>query len=189
MARNSVALLRQLTGNRSKLSSAYHLLQQLPSNSAQTLHYIPKPPSLPNIFPSTFVSRSFHFSKLPFLQYRSLSSSSDPSNIVPIKSEEGFKTAFSKVQDGSLPAIFYFTAVWCGPCRFISPIIKELSEQYPHVTTYKIDIDEESLGKILSELNITSVPTLQFFQNGKKAAEVIGADIERLKNTMEKLYK
>ncbi|XP_050147507.1 thioredoxin O, mitochondrial-like [Malus sylvestris] len=39
----------------------------------------------------------------------------------------------------------------CG--RFISPIIGELSEQYPHVTTYKVDIDE---------------PTFQFFKTGRR---------------------
>lgn len=32
-------------------------------------------------------------------------------------------------------------------------------------------------------------PTLHFFQNGKKAGEVIGADVQRLKDTMEALYK
>lgn len=32
-------------------------------------------------------------------------------------------------------------------------------------------------------------PTLHFFQNGKKAAEIIGADVARLKDTMDKLYK
>lgn len=32
-------------------------------------------------------------------------------------------------------------------------------------------------------------PTLHFFQNGKKASEVIGADVQRLKDTMEALYK
>lgn len=32
-------------------------------------------------------------------------------------------------------------------------------------------------------------PTLHFFKNGKKSGEVIGADVERLKDTMEALYK
>lgn len=129
------------------------------------------------------------FSKLPFPQTRSFSSPSGSSNIVPIKSENEFNASLTKVQDESLPAIFYFTAVWCGPCRFISPVIGELSEQYPHVKTYKIDIDEEGLGSVLSKLNISAVPTLHFFKNGEKADEVIGADIARLKNTVEKLYK
>ncbi|CAI9760016.1 unnamed protein product [Fraxinus pennsylvanica] len=119
----------------------------------------------------------------------SSSASSDPSNIVLIESEEQFNDSLRKVQDESLPAIFYFTAVWCGPCRLLSPIIGQLSEKYPHVTTYKIDIDKEGLGNALSKLNIHSVPTLHFFQNGKKASEVIGADVERLRDTMEALYK
>lgn len=32
-------------------------------------------------------------------------------------------------------------------------------------------------------------PTLHFYKDGKKASEVIGADLQRLKNTMEDLYK
>ncbi|XP_050147305.1 thioredoxin O2, mitochondrial-like, partial [Malus sylvestris] len=67
------------------------------------------------------------------------------SNIVVIKSEDEYNSAISKAKDGAERALFYFTAVWCGPCRFISPVIGELSEQYPHVTKYKIDIDEEGL--------------------------------------------
>ncbi|KAI3455798.1 hypothetical protein Pfo_012461 [Paulownia fortunei] len=123
--------------------------------------------------------------------FRSFSSppSSDPSKVVLIESEEQFNESLRKVQDESLPAIFYFTAVWCGPCRLLAPIIGQLSEKYPHVTTYKIDIDKEGLGNALSKLNIHSVPTLHFFQDGKKASEVIGADVQRLKDTMEALYK
>ncbi|KAF7842951.1 thioredoxin O1, mitochondrial isoform X2 [Senna tora] len=118
-------------------------------------------------FPQLSLLSSFH-------SFCSDSVFSGPSNIALVKSEEEFKNILSKVQDESLPAIFYFTAVWCGPCRFISPVIAELSEKYPHVTTYKIDIDQ---------------PTLHFFQNGKKADELIGADVGRLKYIMEKLYK
>ncbi|TQD98377.1 hypothetical protein C1H46_015978 [Malus baccata] len=58
----------------------------------------------------------------------------------------------------------------CG--RFISPIIGELSEQYPHVTTYKVDIDE---------------PTFQFFKDGKKVAQVAGANVAGLRNTFGSL--
>ncbi|KAK4420984.1 Thioredoxin O1, mitochondrial [Sesamum alatum] len=131
-------------------------------------------------YQSTFLNLSRSFSSLP---------SSDPSNVVLIESEEQFNDSIRKVQDESLPAIFYFTAVWCGPCRLLSPVIRQLSEKYPHVTTYKIDIDKEGLENALSKLNIHSVPTLHFFQDGKKASEVVGADVQRLKNTMEALYK
>ncbi|KAL0442308.1 UNVERIFIED_CONTAM: Thioredoxin O1, mitochondrial [Sesamum latifolium] len=137
-------------------------------------------PASATTFQSHLLNHSRSFSAAP---------SSDPSNVVSIESEQQFNDSLRKVQDESLPAIFYFTAVWCGPCRLLSPIIGQLSEKYPHVTTYKIDIDKEGLGSALSKLNIHAVPTLHFFQNGKKANEVIGADVQRLKDIMEALYK
>ncbi|XP_054776604.1 thioredoxin O2, mitochondrial [Prosopis cineraria] len=153
----------------------------------------PSPPS------KSFTNSSFsaiatitppQLSVLPsFHHYRRFGSSSGPSHIVLVKTEEEFNNILSKVQDQSLPAIFYFTAVWCGPCRFISPVIEDLSGKYPHVTTYKIDIDQEAIQGTLGKLMITSVPTLHFFQNGKKADELIGADVGRLNYIVEKLFK
>ncbi|KAM7505677.1 hypothetical protein LguiB_004581 [Lonicera macranthoides] len=131
---------------------------------------------------ATFMSSQFFNRNL-------CSSSSGPSNIVVVESEEQLNSTLRKVQDESLPAIFYFTAVWCGPCKLLSPIIGQLSQIYPHVTTYKIDIDQEALGSALNKLDIHSVPTLHLYQDGKKAAEVVGADAQRLRDTMEKLYK
>ncbi|XP_008225887.1 PREDICTED: thioredoxin O2, mitochondrial [Prunus mume] len=193
MARNSGVLARQLLGNRNNLCAAllnHH--HKLPSNSFQTLASISTTPSSSHTTPSNSkpVSKSVHhFSNPHFLQHRPLSSPSGPSKIVPIRSENEYCSAINVVQDKALPALFYFTAVWCGPCRFISPVIGELSEQYPHVTTYKIDIDEEGLANTLGKLNISSVPTFQFFQDGKKVAEIIGADVARLRDTFGKLYK
>ncbi|KAL5064127.1 hypothetical protein RYX36_025864 [Vicia faba] len=70
---------------------------------------------------------------------RSLSSASASPGLILVDSAEEFDKIRSKVQDDSSHAIFYFTAVWCGPCRFISPIVGELSKEYPNVATYKID--------------------------------------------------
>ncbi|XP_050230839.1 thioredoxin O1, mitochondrial-like isoform X2 [Mercurialis annua] len=99
-----------------------------------------------------------------------------------------FQRTLCSSPDKCLPAIFYFTAVWCGPCKFIAPILKEESNKYPDVTTYKIDIDQEGLRSVLSRLGISAVPTLHFFENGKKVTEVVGADIQQMKDTMEELY-
>ncbi|KAI4332061.1 hypothetical protein L6164_017000 [Bauhinia variegata] len=141
------------------------------------------------LFTSAAISSSLLSNFPPFQNSRSLCSASGPSNIVLVKSEEEFTNILGKVQDKSFPAVLYFTAVWCGPCRFISPVIEELSEKYPHVTTYKIDIDEEAIHGTLGKLNISAVPTFQFYQSGKKADEIVGADVARLKDTMDKLYK
>ncbi|XP_011096833.1 thioredoxin O2, mitochondrial [Sesamum indicum] len=192
--RGASAMLRRLVSGtapscRSLSSISDHLILSsalAASCSSLILADVATPPLFITPAPAT----KFH-SHLHLNHSRSFSSppSADPSNVVSIESEEQFNDSLRKVQDESLPAIFYFTAVWCGPCRLLSPIIGQLSEKYPHVTTYKIDIDKEGLGSALSKLNIHAVPTLHFFQNGKKASEVIGADVQRLKDTMEALYK
>ncbi|XP_042407256.1 thioredoxin O, mitochondrial-like [Zingiber officinale] len=125
----------------------------------------------------------------PFFSSRLFSSASGPSNIVLIQSGDQLTDALKKAQDDKVPAIFYFTAVWCGPCRVIAPFIEEMSHKFSHVTTYKVDIDQEGLGSILSSLQIHSVPTFQFFHNGKKATEVVGADKKQLEETFKSLYK
>ncbi|XP_027916343.1 thioredoxin O1, mitochondrial isoform X1 [Vigna unguiculata] len=179
MARNwlfrSLALRHAIKNSvRPIFSSAHHRFLSLPSK--------------PALFATAIASSQL--SLLPsFRHSRSLSSVAGSSDVVLVNSEEEFNNILTKVQDNSLHAIFYFTAVWCGPCRFISPIVGELSKKYPHVTTYKIDIDQEAIQGTLSKLQITSVPTLHFFQNGKKADVLIGADVARLTNITEKLFK
>ncbi|KAJ8765946.1 hypothetical protein K2173_020462 [Erythroxylum novogranatense] len=148
--------------------------------------------SSPNaiVFPanSSASTQNLHLSS-PSLQFkRALSSTSGPANIVLINSDAEFEKVIKDVQGKSLDRIFYFTAVWCGPCRVISPVITELSEKFAHVGVHKIDIDQEDIGNTLRNLQISSVPTLHFYQNGKKAAEIVGADVARLKNVMETLY-
>ncbi|RID67016.1 hypothetical protein BRARA_D02122 [Brassica rapa] len=166
------------------------------SSSARSL--IASPSSTPSQIPrnsllpaSSFVSSiESNFSTTCFPRTRSLCSSAGGGNgVVIVKSEEEFTNAMSQAVGGSSPSIFYFTAVWCGPCRFIAPVIEELSKQYPDVTTYKIDIDEGGLSNTLSKLSITAVPTLQFFKEGSKKGEIVGADVAKLKNLMEQLYK
>ncbi|KAK7399815.1 hypothetical protein VNO78_11008 [Psophocarpus tetragonolobus] len=147
-------------------------------------------PSKPSLFAAVTATASSQLSLLPsFHHSRSLSAAAAPSDLVLVNTEEEFNNILTKVQDHSLHAIFYFTAVWCGPCRFISPIVGELSKKYPHVTTYKIDIDQEAIQGTVGKLQITSVPTLHFFKNGKKADELIGADVARLNHITEKLFK
>ncbi|KMT06149.1 hypothetical protein BVRB_7g163180 [Beta vulgaris subsp. vulgaris] len=121
---------------------------------------------------------------------RSYSSDSElPSNIVLVQSDDQLNDSLQKAEDDSSQAIFYFTAAWCGPCQFLWPDMKKLSERLPDVKFYKIDIDEVGAGPTIGKLNIFSVPTLHFFKNGKKAAEVVGADVKRIKDISSELYK
>ncbi|CAN8316309.1 unnamed protein product [Cochlearia groenlandica] len=168
----------------------------LRSSSGSSAFSIPAPPLIsPSNSISSLIARNSSFASSTFRdtyihRLRSFCSESGGVNgVVIVKSEKEFIDAMNKAQDGSLPSIFYFTAAWCGPCRFIAPVIEELSKKYPDVTTYKVDIDEGGLSNTLGKLNIAAVPTLQFFKEGSKKDEIVGADVTKLKNLMEKLYK
>ncbi|GAA0165379.1 oxidoreductase [Lithospermum erythrorhizon] len=182
------SILRRF-GSRPYISSSSSTLM---ISTAAASYIIPEMP--PTLFHNYAFAPTFTLNFHPnnnFINYRNFSSQSPsgPSNLVVIESEEQFNDSLRKACDEDFPAIFYFTAAWCGPCRLLSPIIGQLSEKYPHVTTFKVDIDKEGLAGPLGKLAITAVPTLHFFQKGKKASEVVGADVQRLKDTMEELYK
>ena len=75
-------------------------------------------------------------------------------------------------------------ANWCGPCKMISPVIDQLSEEYKETKFYKIDVDEAQ--DITKEYNIMSIPTLLIFENGELKEKVVGL---RSKSELEELIK
>ena len=68
---------------------------------------------------------------------------------------------------GELPAIIDFYADWCGPCKMVSPILEELSEEYKgKINIYKIDTETEQ--ELAAAFNIRSIPSILFIpKNGK----------------------
>ena len=70
--------------------------------------------------------------------------------------------------------IIDFWAEWCGPCRMVDPIIKEIGEEYDgKVLVTKVDVD--SNPGISSKLGIRNIPTVMFFKNGKMVDKQVGA--------------
>lgn len=54
--------------------------------------------------------------------------------------------------------------VWCGPCKFVSPILEKLHEE-GLINVLKVDLDQNRpLGQ---RFGITAIPTLLFFKNGQ----------------------
>lgn len=66
-----------------------------------------------------------------------------------------------------------FFAEWCAPCRMLVPILEELSqEKKDQLKIIKIDIDQAQ--DITGEYQVTSVPTLILFKDGKEINRTIG---------------
>jgi thioredoxin 1 len=72
------------------------------------------------------------------------------------------------------PVLVDFTAVWCGPCKQISPILDELSvEQAEKLQIAKIDVDENP--QTVLQYDVMSMPTLILFKDGVPERKMIGA--------------
>ena len=72
---------------------------------------------------------------------------------------------YEKSQDwkykGSKPAIIDLYADWCGPCRMVAPIMKELAKEYAgKIVIYKVNVDKEK--ELAAAFGIQSIPTFLF---------------------------
>jgi thioredoxin 1 len=65
-----------------------------------------------------------------------------------------------------------FFAEWCGPCQMMSGVIEKLAEKNPNVSFAKINVDENP--KLSEEYEISSIPCVIFFQDGKEVDRLIG---------------
>ena len=77
-----------------------------------------------------------------------------------------------EVLNSSQPVLVDFYETWCGPCKMLSPVIEELSQEASGYSVGKVDVDEEPA--LAAQFNIMSVPTLMVFENGKVSAVSAG---------------
>ncbi len=85
--------------------------------------------------------------------------------------DDNFET---EVLKSDMPVLIDFWAVWCGPCKMISPIVEELADEYNgKLKIGKLDVDENQQTSI--KYGVRSIPTLLIFKDGKLKDTVIGA--------------
>jgi len=92
----------------------------------------------------------------------------------------------AKVIEGSKakPVVVDFWAPWCGPCRMVSPVLDELSnEMAARITFFKLNTDENQ--QTASQFGVMSIPTVMLFKGGEPVERIIGATTKN--NFKEKL--
>ncbi len=99
------------------------------------------------------------------------------------KKQDHIKKDVVKITDSSFeqiiatsnqPVVIYLWADWCGPCKFVSPIINELKTKYREsVIINKINVDTNP--KFLERYKVRNIPTILIFKNGKLMDRLIGS--------------
>lgn len=89
--------------------------------------------------------------------------------MVTVVTQDNFKT---EVLESEKPVLVDFWAVWCGPCKMLSPVVDQIAGENDDIKVCKIDVDEE--GALAQQFGIMSIPSLLVFKNGEVVDRSVG---------------
>ncbi len=83
------------------------------------------------------------------------------------------ETFDKEVLSASLPVLVDFSAVWCGPCKMLDPIVHQLAEEWKgKIKVVKVDADQNP--EIVARYGIMGIPTLLLFKDGEIKERLVG---------------
>lgn len=99
------------------------------------------------------------------------------------------KSFFELIRTSDIPVLVDFYADWCGPCKMVSPAVKQISgELKGRLFTVKINVDKKP--QIAGAYQISSIPTIMLFSKGEPIMRLQGAyPYESLKQEVLKHLK
>jgi thioredoxin 1 len=80
----------------------------------------------------------------------------------------------AEVLKSAKPVLVEFTAVWCGPCRTLAPILESIAtEESERLEVVAIDVDENPATTV--KYGVMSMPTMMLFRDGEPVRSIVGA--------------
>uniref|UniRef100_A0A5B7BTR9 Putative Thioredoxin H-type 1, H1,TRX1 n=1 Tax=Davidia involucrata TaxID=16924 RepID=A0A5B7BTR9_DAVIN len=110
--------------------------------------------------------------------------SSEEGQVIGCHTVDQWNEQLQKGNESKKLMVVDFTASWCGPCRFIAPILSEFARKMHNVIFLKVDVDE--LKTVAEDWAIEAMPTFIFLKEGKIVDKVVGAKKEDLQLTIAK---
>lgn len=77
-----------------------------------------------------------------------------------------------EVLNSEVPVLVDFWAVWCGPCKMLTPVIHEIAAEHPEIKVCSVNVDDEM--DLAQKFNIMSIPTLLIFNKGEMIDQMVG---------------
>src|SRR5574344_2320933 len=79
----------------------------------------------------------------------------------------------SEAVKSDIPVLLDFWADWCGPCRMLGPVVKEIAQEYDgKIKVGKVNVDEEP--ELANAFRVSSIPTVVVMKNGKVVTSSVG---------------
>ncbi len=89
---------------------------------------------------------------------------------IPKVSQATFQT---DVLQSSIPVLVDFSAVWCGPCKMLDPLVQQLAEEWAGQVKF-LQIDADASPDVVAQYQVFSIPTLLLFSGGKIVKRLSG---------------
>ena len=93
----------------------------------------------------------------------------------------------SKVEQAAKPVLVDFSAEWCPPCKMLKPVLERIALEYSEKMDF-FGVDTDNNMELSQKFNISGVPTMIFFKNGKEVKKLVGfRDYDTLKREIDSM--